>query len=378
MLPQIIAHPLPQLASGDRLSLQTYCFKGSTPGQKAYIQANLHGAEIVGNAVIQRLLTELGQLESEYLVGEIWLVPTCNPLAVNQRTHYFATGRYNPTDGKDWNRIFWDYEQETTPGDLESFARTQVDLEAPQIEQNYRQRILEAFRKECDRCHSPEGLSYNELYRCCLQSLCLDANYVLDLHSSSNRGTDHVFCFASREDSAATLLFDWGILMHDYEGYTFDEAFLKPWLALEKKLAALGKNLRFDVESWTLELGSGMEANPASVERGTQGILNYLVNKGMLKLAGYPKAIAQPIRFIVREDVRRYYAPVGGTIQQRPSLGETVKAGDRLYSLLQFNREGMLPTTIEVPAQTDGIVFDLATSSAVNQGEYVLSLISTS
>ena len=104
--------PLLQLASGDRLSLQLYKFTGAKPGKKAYIQANLHGSEISGNAVINELIQFLIALEPRQLNGEIWLVPVCNPIGINQRSHHFSTGRYNPYDGKDWNRIFWDYEQQ--------------------------------------------------------------------------------------------------------------------------------------------------------------------------------------------------------------------------------------------------------------------------
>jgi len=99
------------MASGDRLLLQVYRFVGHKPGKKVYIQANLHGAEIAGNGVIFELLETLQELRSECLWGEIWLLPVCNPFGVNQRSHHFASGRYNPYDGQDWNRMFWDYEQ---------------------------------------------------------------------------------------------------------------------------------------------------------------------------------------------------------------------------------------------------------------------------
>ncbi len=117
--------PLLQLASGDRLSLQLYKFTGAKPGKKAYIQANLHGAEISGNAVINELIQFLIALEPRQLNGEIWLVPVCNPIGINQRSHHFSTGRYNPYDGKDWNRIFWDYEKEGE--DIFSFAKSQLN-----------------------------------------------------------------------------------------------------------------------------------------------------------------------------------------------------------------------------------------------------------
>ena len=72
MIPHVSTIDLLKLASGDILSVQVYKFVGKQ-GKKAYIQANLHGAEIVGNAVINRLMEFLTKLEPSALQGEIWL-----------------------------------------------------------------------------------------------------------------------------------------------------------------------------------------------------------------------------------------------------------------------------------------------------------------
>jgi predicted deacylase len=145
MNPTIFTIPIQQLASGDRLSIQVYKFIGANPGKKAYLQANLHGAEIVGNAVIQQLIEFLLTIDDTQLHGEIWLVPVCNPVSTNQRTHYFSTGRYNPSDGKDWNRIFWDFEKECD--DLEEFAKSHINLEIDAIRKEYFKRIKTSFDK---------------------------------------------------------------------------------------------------------------------------------------------------------------------------------------------------------------------------------------
>lgn len=63
MLPSISRIELQKLASGDIYYLQVYKFIGRNKGKKAYIQANLHGAEIVGNTVIYRLIDWLSNLD---------------------------------------------------------------------------------------------------------------------------------------------------------------------------------------------------------------------------------------------------------------------------------------------------------------------------
>lgn len=371
MLPKIETIELFKLASGDLLSLQVYKFIGDRAGKKVYIQSNLHGAEIVGNAVIQRLIQYLFTVEETEIQGEIWLVPVCNPLGTNQRGHFFATGRFNNYDGKNWNRIFWDYEKECD--DLVEFARSQVTLPVEVIRKNYFEKIQFAWQEQLLKLQQPSSVAISDRYRAVLQSLCLDTDYLIDIHSSSNQAIDFLFCFATREKSANYFLLDRGILMTEYDGDAFDEAFLKPWLALEKELQNLGHNIQFDLESWTLELGSGMTMNPDSVTKGFEGIKNYLLHKKIL--LSEKKISTKNIQLVERNAIKSYYAVTGGMIQNRLPLHTEVKKGDRIYQLLSFNKQQKLPEIIDVCAENDGIIFDLATNQSVNQGEYVLDIL---
>ena len=371
MLPKIETIELFKMASGDILSLQVYKFIGDQSGKKVYIQSNLHGSEIVGNDVIQQLIAYLLTIEKTALQGEIWLVPVCNPLGTNQRGHFFATGRFNNYDGKNWNRIFWDYEKDCQ--DLTEFARLNIKETKEDIQKKYLARINLAWQKELEQLQQPSSTTISNQYRSVLQSLCLDADYLIDIHSSSNQAVDFLFCFQSREESAQYFLFDYGILMTEYDGDAFDEAFLKPWIALEKEFNNLGRKIQFDLESWTLELGSGMTMNSNSVIKGFRGIKNYLIQKKVLQLA--EPIENHPLKLVPRNAVQSYYASTGGMIKNRLDLYSKVTKGDRLYQLLSFNKQRQLPETIDICAETDGIIFDLATNQSVNQGEYVLDVL---
>jgi predicted deacylase len=373
MKPLISTIDLLKLSSGDIFCLQVYKFIGKQPGKKAYIQANLHGAEIVGNEVIYQLIDFLMTLDESQIEGEIWLVPVCNPLGTNQRSHFFSTGRFNSYDGQNWNRIFWDHEKEFN--DLETFARHQVENKIETIRNNYLTRIKIAWQQELNKIEQPSSVSWNEQYRYQLQSLCLDANYAIDIHSSSNQAIDYLYCFQERQESAKYFLLDYGILIDEYDGNSFDEAFLKPWLALEKKLARLGKKVTFDLESWTLELGSGMQMNPDSVIKGVLGIKNYLTYQGILQISKNHLLQKAEINLVKKSQIQDYYAPTGGMIRARVPLGSRIKRGDQLYQILSFNKQTKLPAVIEVCAEQDGLVFDVATNQAVNQGEYVLGMM---
>jgi hypothetical protein len=371
VIPSITNVDLLTFASGDVLSLQVYKFQGKHPGKKAYIQANLHGAEIVGNAVIDRLIKFLFILDENCLQGEIWLVPVCNPLGTNQRGHFFSTGRFNSYDGQNWNRIFWDYEKECQ--DLEEFARSQLNNKPEVIRKNYLSKILTAWSQELEKLTKSSSVSVSKHYRAKLQSLCLDADYVIDLHSSSNQAINFVFAFKERQESIKYFLLDYAVLMNKYDGDAFDEAFLKPWLVLEKELAKLGKEIQFDIESWTLELGSGMQMNPESVTKGFEGIKNYLAYKQMLLLD--TEITTEATTIVTKDKIHSYYAPSGGMVDNRLALDTKVKAGTVIYHLLMFNKQKSLPKTIEIHAETDGIVFDISTNHCVNQGEYVMDIL---
>jgi predicted deacylase len=370
MIPHVSTIELLKLASGDILSLQVYKFVGKQ-GKKAYIQANLHGAEIVGNAVINQLIEFLTKLEPSALRGEIWLVPVCNPLGVNQRSHFFSTGRFNSYDGKNWNRIFWDYERECE--DLTEFARSQLDCSVEEIRNNYLSKIQQAWAKELERLERPSSATISHQYRYQLQSLCLDADYVIDIHSSSNQAIDYSFGFKERTASTKYLLLEYGVLMDKYDGDAFDEAFLKPWLALEAELNNLGRKIEFDLEAWTLELGAGMAMNPTSIAKGIAGIKNYLAHKQMLC---FPEEVTSTkVTFVSKSNINSYYAPTGGMIQSRLPLKTRVNPGDMVYQLLSFNKQGLAPQVIDICAETSGIVFDLSTNQCVNQGEYVMDIL---
>ncbi|PAX51761.1 succinylglutamate desuccinylase/aspartoacylase domain-containing protein [Brunnivagina elsteri] len=375
MLPIIETIPLRQMASGDILSLQVYKFTGVNTGKKVYIQSNLHGAEIAGNAVIYQLVEFLLTVDATDLVGEIWLVPVCNPMGTNERAHNFASGRYCVYEAKDWNRIFWDYEKEAD--DLTAFAKSQFPLNIEVVRQNYLTIIKKEFAKLLEKINCSSCVPYTQKFRYILQSLSLDADYLIDLHSSSNQGLNYLYYFYNREESAKLFWLDFGILLNEYDGDAFDEAFIKPWLALEKCLQQLGRDIQFEIEAWTLELGTGMQIIPDAVMEGVRGVKNYLISKGVLRNTGLllEEQKNRKMFFKNRSDVRKYYAPAGGMIQSRIKLGSLVKTGDRIYQIICFNKSGNLPKVIDIFAEVDGLVYDTSINQSVNEGEFVIGII---
>lgn len=188
-----------------------------------------------------------------------------------------------------------------------------------------------------------------------LQLLCLDADYVIDLHTSAGQGLDYLFYFQRREQGARSFLLPVGLWLDRYDGDAIDEAFIKPWLALENCLAQLDRAVQFDIEAYTLELGSAMQLNPTSVVNGIRGMKNYLIQKGLMTDSTFPN-LAPPdsdTQLMPRGRVKKYHAPTGGMIQSAVSLGDFVESEQLLYQILSFNKAAQLPALIEVCAERE-------------------------
>lgn len=371
MNPDITTDPLLILASGDTVSLQTYRFAGTNSGKVVYLQSNLHGAELAGNAVIYRLVNYLTALDPKYLRGEIRLVPVCNPIGVNTRAHHFASGRFNPYDGQDWNRIFWDYEQ--VHHGARSHAESHIGSSVSDIQQAYRQAILESFQTELEALRSPIGVPLHQRYRTRLQQQALDADIVIDLHTAANRGMVYAYYFRGRETSVPYFDIDFAVMLDRFDGNAFDEAFINPWLALEAALAEKGRSLTFDIEAWTLELGSSMTLNPTARDRGVNGILNYLRYQKVL-LDQMP-AFCKSVPLSRTSQLIKYFATTGGFVETQAALGTWVKPGDFLYRLLRLDKINQTFTEETITAQQAGLVYDVAYNQAVNEGEYILAVM---
>ena len=77
-----------ELATGQALTVPIYSFIGSDNfAPSVYVQANVHGAEVQGNAVIYQLMT---LLEGYQVLGNITFAPLANPLGINQKSGEFT------------------------------------------------------------------------------------------------------------------------------------------------------------------------------------------------------------------------------------------------------------------------------------------------
>ncbi|MBI1401965.1 MAG: succinylglutamate desuccinylase [Porphyrobacter sp.] len=91
-----VALPVSTLATGTASALAVRVLHGARPGPAVFVSAAIHGDEIIGTAIIQRLAQEL---RPEALAGTVLLVPVANIFG------FITHSRYLP-DRRDLNRSF--------------------------------------------------------------------------------------------------------------------------------------------------------------------------------------------------------------------------------------------------------------------------------
>ena len=97
--------PIQTLVTGDSLSIHAHTFQGPALEPRIYLQANLHGPEIFGSALLIKLIDFLKH-HPEDLVGSLTIVPQANPVGVQSQIYGYQFGRWNMQNGNNWNRIF--------------------------------------------------------------------------------------------------------------------------------------------------------------------------------------------------------------------------------------------------------------------------------
>ncbi len=88
---------------GNKISIPYIKFDSHKPGKTIYMQSGMHGGEVT-IWILQKILDLIKT--SEEFSGKLIIVPTSNPLSLQQRAYFYTLGKFNLYDGKDWNRNF--------------------------------------------------------------------------------------------------------------------------------------------------------------------------------------------------------------------------------------------------------------------------------
>lgn len=315
-----------QNASGRNMHVPLYRFKGSQPGPKVYIQSSIHGAEVQGNVVIYHLIR---LLRENALRGEVILVPNCNPVGTNIKAGEYTLGRFDPVNGTNWNRGYY-YDAEHVWQFAESVS---ADEPLDSVKKRFRADIKDCIQA---RLESTWGIGLAQRLNLKLQQLAFDADIVIDLHNGPV-STRHVYVPEYARQAAHYFNIPHVILIPNVFAGALDEATFCPWWTLQDALSArFGRPVSFNVEAFTLEMGSQEVISFAEGEYDALSVMSYLGHKGCFVEHGYVPDNIRRVAVWLR-DYKTLFTQRGGIVEYLAAPGRQVKQGEPLARVLNVD-----------------------------------------
>ncbi len=367
-------------ATGHELKVPVFHCQGRNERPCAYLQANVHGGELQGNAA---LLALFDLLEKEPPRGRLIIVPRVNPVAASQQIGDYVAGVYDLQTGNNFNRgyLYLTGPSRSSSGacyvDVDSFASVNRDATIRGIRDGFREALkaaLAAVRSES----APWGAEMRLEFALAIQEIAVDADVVLDLHTGDRAPR---YLYAPEGATAAARAFGIPFVLevpHRFAG-ALDEATFVPWQDLTGAFAKLGRtDVPRLVDGFTVELGSMNTFSLAQGVEDARRIASALRHYGILD--GDPEVPAYRIVSCNVTDYRSLAAPAGGLVDPAVAPGTTVKAGDLLARIADPSRCRSLPprsrdALVEVRAPEDGVVLLFHAFASISKGARLLSMM---
>ena len=244
--------------------------KGAKPGPKFLLTAGIHGDELNGIAVIQRLVSET---DPKTLSGTLVAVPGLNAAGLEHSTRAFSG--YHSGSGGNLNRLM--------PNDTAEHGH------------------------EGDAATRYAGRLWSNIFMG-------NADFAIDLHTQSRGGTYPAYVFAQTAPAR-----------HIADMLRPDVINMDPGIdgAVENMLNAVS------VPAVTYELGGAEVFDSTLITRGLRGVRNVMIDRGMI--AGTPD-LSDPEPYIGNE-VTNVESPRGGWSHVKVKLNQSVKKGDVLATV---------------------------------------------
>lgn len=350
-----------EMASGAALTVPVYRLKGDPDAPSVYIQANMHGAEVQGNAVIFQLLELLRNTE---INGDITLVPYANPVGCNHKNGEYTLGRFDPITGVNWNRMYHFDEDIIKP-----FVRECIGKDDKSIEVNFKKLMIESIEEKLD--HNIYGLTTGQRIAYQLQRLAHQADYVLDLHTGPI-SSKHLYCPEYAQESAQYFDIPHTLLIpNEFDG-ALDESTFCPWWKLQEAFAELGiefsiSSTSINKESFTVELGSQEQIDLDVALEDAKSIMNYLQHKKVINTTQYqPKTMMRYGCYL--KHYKAFYSPMGGMVDYLAEFGKPLAAGQPLARILRMDNYGDGDPLHYISLDKEVIPILHFASASVNQG----------
>jgi predicted deacylase len=366
-------------ATGHRMTAPVFLCHGRNERPLAYIQANVHGAELQGNAAILALFD---LLEKEPPRGSLVLVPRANPIGANQQIGDYVAGVYDLQTGANFNRGYLYLTGQSRASsapyvDVDAFAAVHRDATLSEIRDGFREALKAALGAIRDAAQT-WGMDARLEFALAIQELAVEADLVLDLHTGDRAPR---YLYAPEGLTAATRSFGIPFVLEVPSRFAgaLDEAAFVPWNDLSEAFSRIGRtDVRRFVDGFTVELGSMNAFSLAQGVEDAKRIASALRHYGVLD--GEPDLPAYRIVACNLADYQSLASPAGGLVDMAFAPGTPVKKGDLLARIVDPSRCTELPpktadAIVEVRAPEDGIVLLFHAFSSIPKGIRLLSMM---
>ncbi|MCX8995700.1 succinylglutamate desuccinylase/aspartoacylase family protein [Rhizobiaceae bacterium BDR2-2] len=298
--------------------LPVFRFSGTVPAAPSvYIQAALHAGELPGTALAHFLLGALAEAEARGAIrGDITVVPHANPIGLAQSHFGEMQGRFDLGSRTNFNRDF------------------------PLVPLSGRDGLLENL----GTFSAVERLKRHVLHT------ALGADLVLDLHcddESLQYAYLHSVFWPGAADLAEALDMD-AVFLSDGASTAFEEA-----VAHAFRMDAPHDGLPAGRLAVTVELRGLADVDRDTAKRDAAGLLRFLAMRGVVAAeAGSPHSFDGPV--LPLDWVEMIRAPEAGTVLFHRRVGDRVKAGDGLATIIA--RPGFADGEVTLHAPQDGLV----------------------
>lgn len=337
--------PAASMANTRTLQIIRYGTTGED-GKKAYLQAGLHADEAPGYLVMHHLIAELDRIDEQGGVrGEIVLVPAANPIGVAQWRDDGLQGRFNFSDGINFNRGY--------PDLTSAVAERVQDQLGPHTQDNIAW-IRRAFAEALDEI-TPEDEAAHLKHK--LLICAHDADIVLDLHCD-HQAALHVYMGESLWPAARDLAAWLGAavtLLADDSGVTpFDEACSRIWWRLAERFPE--HPVPPACLSATVELRGLADLSHAMAAEDALNITRFLAGRGFIAgpAAATPALQNDATPLTAVEHIK---APAPGVVVFLKEPGEKIAAGEVVAEVINPLSSNPARRKYPLRAIADGILF---------------------
>jgi len=339
---QVVRHPLISPAPGTQRELVSLHY-GQPGGQKAYIQASLHGDELPGMLVAHHLRLQLDALEAAgQITGEIVLVPMANPIGLSQFLLHGHLGRFELTTGENFNRHY--------PDQIDAVAKaveSQLGTDAVANVAILRRALKAAVQA------APVDTELQSQRRT-LMALSCDADIVLDLHCDA-QALMHLYtetpCWPDCEPLARFLRSRLTLLAQDSGDNPFDEACSQVWWKWDKHFGG-----RFPIPqaclSVTVELRGATDVTHELAAGDAKNIVDFLRWRGLVAgdKPALPDAVGDARPLAGSMPIK---SPVAGVLTFVKEVGGEVREGEVLAHVI----DPITAQVTELKSPVDGLFF---------------------